>query len=135
MLFNHGFRHPRLFIKIVQVGIGNQFVQIFQSYPVLSQNNNVVGSLFLVVNGSVLANAVPVLQQISFYPIEDLDVLSGMGSVGEEMCIRDSPIPLCEFGCPLRTVSTVFNRSTPLLAQLSKHPWLGGAIPRSSFIS
>ena len=83
VLFNHGFRHPRLFIKIVQVGIGNQFVQIFQSYPVLSQNNNVVGSLFLVVNGSVLANAVPVLQQIAFYPIEDLDVLSGMGSVGE----------------------------------------------------
>ena len=35
-------RHNRLFIKIFQVGIGNQLVQIFESHLIFCQNNKVI---------------------------------------------------------------------------------------------
>ena len=52
VLHQHTFRDSRLLIEIIQMSIGNQFIQIFQSCGIFHQNNLVIGTQFFYIAAS-----------------------------------------------------------------------------------
>ena len=64
---------PRLFIVIIQVGIGNQLVNILQTLLRLCQNDDVMGRLALVIYAAILLHTVRIVKDIALHAVDDLD--------------------------------------------------------------